>query len=400
MNERLELSDAAIEAMLARRARRADAADLAEVALDAVRRTRPGSGRPWVGLAASPRLASGSTRWVWVAIAAMLALALVGGLLAGGASRLLHRPYPVLTGGPPLLLSTLAVSGDELWTIAPAYIRPNTNIGERGYEVAETMAIWHYVGDAWQGPLSAPPLGGETPGRLALGPDGALWVSSDTRVAVLRDGGWRLAWKAPADASWLSGLVVSGDGTAWVSHGRHLVGLRRDDSGYAARSVECPSQIHRIAATTDGAVYVGGWWYSGGEGLARSDGVTCAFVDPIGDRQVHEVADLSAGPAGTLLATVIDERGGCCRVWAVTLRDGRWSTIFGPTDDTRVNFLAIAPDGHLWGLEPDLGLQRHEDGAWRVVEASAHSLVMAPDGVLWYETDRGLERIRTGEVGG
>ena len=382
MNEPLELSDAAIEAMLMRRARRADPADLAEIALDAVRQTPARSGRPWDGLAASPRLASGSARWLWVAMAAMLALALIGGLLGAGTSRLLQRPYPLLTGNPDLnwISRQGAVSGDELWTI--------------------DGGLWHYVGDAWQGPLSPPPLDGEMMSGLALGPDGALWVAGETTVAVLRDGVWSLVWKAGGG---LGGLVVAPDGTAWVGQGRELVGLRRAATGYSARTVLCPQVINRIAAAADGTIYVGGFRYAGGEGLARSDGMTCDLVDPLGDGQVHEVSDLAAGPGGSLLATVFDEdSGGCpCRVWVVMLQDGRWSTISGPTVEPGVSLgQAIAPDGHPWRIDSDLGLQRYEGGVWRVVAASARSLAMAPDGVLWYMTDRGIERIRTDEVGG
>ncbi len=401
MNERLELSDAAIETMLVRRARRADPADLAEIALDAVRRTPAPSARPWDGLAAPPRLASGSARWLWIAIAAMLALALVGGLLAAGASRLLERPYPLLTGTPELGIS-LAVSGDELWTITPNYTGVVGGLGEHAAPVGNVpMGLWHYVGDAWQGPFIAPLLDGEMVSGLALGPDGALWVAGETTVAVLRDGVWQVAWKAASGVT-SAGLVVAPDGTVWFAQGRELVGLRREGAGYTARSVECPTQIHTIATTTDAAVYVGGWLWGGGRGLARSDGATCGLVDPLGDGQVHEVADLSGGPGGSLLATVFDEDvDGCpCRVWVVMLRDGRWSTISGPTVESSVNDGGpMAPDGHPWRIDRDLGLQRYEGGVWRVVAASARSLAMAPDGVLWYETDRGIERIRADEVG-
>jgi hypothetical protein len=384
MNEPLELSDAAIEAMLMRRARRADPSDLAEIALDAVRQTPARSGRPWDGLAASPRLASGSARWLWVAIAAILALALVGGLLGVGVSRLLQRPYPLLTGNPGLSWMSRAVSGDELWTMGD---------GE---------GLWHYVGDAWQGPLSPPPLAGEMVSGFALGPDGALWVAGEATVAVLREGAWSVAWRDASGAP-LAGLVVAPDGTVWLAQGRELVGLRREAAGYSARTVACPRVINRIAAATDGTVYVGGFWYAGGEGLARSDGMACDLVDPLGDGQVHEVSNLSAGPGGSLIATVFDEdSSGCpCHVWMVMLQDGRWSTISGPTVEPSVSLgQAIAPDGHPWRIDSDLGLEWYEGGVWRVVAASARSLAMAPDGVLWYETDRGIERIRTDEVGG
>jgi hypothetical protein len=402
MNARLQVDEAAIETMLVRRARRADPGDLAEVALDAISRTPARSARPWERLSASPRVVPGTARWLRLEIAAMLALALIGGLLAVGASRLLERPYPILTGSPELAPRvSRAASGDELWTITPDYTRIVGGLGERAAPEGNVPTVlWHYVGGAWQGPLSLAVLDGEMVSRLALGPDGTLWVSGETTVAVLRDGAWRVAWTASSGGG-LRGLVVGPDGTAWVGQDRELVGLRREGAGYAARSVTCPHAMSEFAATTDGTIYVGSFAYSDGSGgLARSDGTTCALVDPVGDGQVHEVAGLSAGPVGSLLATVFDEEGrdGPLRVWVVMLRDGRWSTISGPTVQLGVSVgQAIDPDGHPWRIDRD-GLERYEGDEWRVVAAPAHSLMMAPDGVLWYETDRGLERIRTDEV--
>ncbi|HYM82899.1 MAG TPA: hypothetical protein VEY67_01950, partial [Candidatus Dormibacteraeota bacterium] len=172
MNERLELSDAAIETMLVRRARRADPGDLADVALDAVRRTRARSARPWDGLARWPRLDTGSPRWVWIAVAAMLAIALVGGLLAAGASRLHQRQYPIVTSGPELnwLSRQGAVSADELWTVAAGESPSRDGGSVAGMAASPGTVLWHYIGGTWQSPISPPPLGDEAVGDLELAP--------------------------------------------------------------------------------------------------------------------------------------------------------------------------------------------------------------------------------------
>jgi hypothetical protein len=414
MSERLELSDAAIAAMLARRARRAYPGDLAWVALEAVRRTPARSQRPWDRLVPSPRLASGSQRWLWVAVAATLALALVGGLLAAGGWRLLQRlrplehPYPILTGASGLWWNSIAVSGDELWTITSVYTGAVGGLGERSVPPESPLGLAHYVGNAWQGPVGLPALDGENVIGMALGPDGTLWVAGERTVALLRDGASRVAWKAGPSGG-LKDLAVAADGTVWVAQGRDLIGLTPSADGYSARSVTCPDGISRIAATTDGSIYVGGFMYNGGNGLARSDGSTCASVDPLGDGRIHEVSGLSAGRDGGLLASVFDESGNaCCRRWVAMLHDGRWSTISGPTftdesapggADGLVEGVILAPDGHPWGIGLNRGLMRYEDGAWGIVVAgNIHTMAVAPDGVLWYETDRGIERIRTDEV--
>jgi hypothetical protein len=343
-----------------------------------------------------PRLAGWTWPWrsrrvaLWAAVALLLALSL-GAAFVGSAPTPAPTAtpapsalptYPVLTGTRGLAGMSRAVSGDELWTV-----------GEGG--------LWHYADEAWQGPIRPPLLDGETVSSLALAPDGAVWVAGQTTVAVLRDGAWRVVWKTTASRG-LAGLDVAPDGTAWVAQGAELIGLQREAA--AARSVACPQSIQRIAVATDGTVYAGGYAYGGGEGLASSDGITCALIDPVGDGGVHQIAELAAGPAGSLLATVFDNEGGNnppnFAVWVVMMRDGRWSTLSGPTDEPRVSFgLAIAPDGQPWRIDSDSNLTRYEDGVWRVVAASAQSLTMAPDGVLWYETDRGIERIRMDQVG-
>jgi hypothetical protein len=296
-------------------------------------------------------------------------------------------PYPVLTNIPGELgLSGIAVSGDELW-----------NTGLDG--------LWHYVDGAWEGPLNPPPLAGESLTGLAVGPDGALWVAGEKTVAVLRDGVWRAAWTAPG-IGW-GGLAVAPDGTVWVGReDRTLVGLRQEGAGYAAQAVACPNSMSRFAVTTDGTLYAGSFFYSdGAAGLAMSDGTTCRLVYPLGDGQDHEVADLAAGPNGSLVATLFDEErpgdGTVSRSWLVMLRNGAWSTIAGPTNEFSVGFRqAIDPGGHPWLIDSERGLMRYGGGAWQVVAgAPIESMEMAPDGVLWYQTDRGIERIRTDEVG-
>jgi len=77
--------------------------------------------------------------------------------------------------------------------------------------------------------------------------------------------------------------------------------------------------------------------------------------------------------------------------------------IYGPTVQPNLPLLfggqAIAPDGQVRRSDPDLGLMRYGGGGWRVVAPRASALAMAPDGVLWYQPDRGIERIQTNEFG-
>lgn len=320
---------------------------------------------------------------VWVALAALLALALLG-LLAVGASRLLDRTYPILTGGPEAG-PVLAPSGDELWSL--------DNDG----------GLWHYAGGAWQGPLSPPLPDDESMSGLELGPDGALWTSGQKTVAVLRDGTWSIAWQAPP-SGYVRGLVVAPDGTVWVGKNDQLVGLRREGAGYSAQTVQCPLDMSMLAATADGAIYVGNFSYAGDAGLARWDGATCELVDPLGDGQIHEVGGLAAGPAGSVVVGLFDEvspgSGTVARDWIVMLRDGIWSTISESTDAPEpTHRLAIDPAGHPWAVDFRLGLMRYGDAGWRVVNPSAGSMAMAPDGVLWLGTDRGIERIQTYQFG-
>jgi hypothetical protein len=246
---------------------------------------------------------------------------------------------------------------------------------------------------------------------LAIGPDSSIWVTSTTTIAVLREG----AWSEELMLDNLGGLVVAPDGTLWVKLGRELFEMRWVGPpassapgapvwvGYSARKVPCPKPFSRFAVTTDGIVYLGSFSYSDGwAGLVSWDGISCVRADPVGDGRDHDVAALATGPDGSLLATVFDDTNGNgpYPVWVVLLRNGRWSTISGPTNESGVipDGVAFAPDGRPWAINAD-GLVRYADGAWELVAAGAQSLAMAPDGVLWYQTERGLERISTSGFG-
>jgi hypothetical protein len=298
-------------------------------------------------------------------------------------------PYPVITeipGDLGLTWTSRAVSGDELW-----------NVGLDG--------LWHYIDEAWTGPIVPPPLETESINRLAVGPDGALWVTSETTVAVLRDGSWSRAWGSELG---VRALAVAPDGTAWVTQLHELVALRPVAAGYDAKFILCPDYMSRLAVTTDGVVYAGSFSYSDGfGGLVTSDGVTCGVADPLEDGQANDVFDIAAGPAGSLLVTLSHETpvngvmtwdGG----WTALLRDGHWSTIDNASAAVVGIGLAIDPGGHPWALGKE-GLMRYGDGGWSLIAEGATSLAMAPDGVLWYQTDHGagfqVERLRTDQIG-
>ena len=268
--------------MLVRRARFVDPADLAEMPSrpSGEHRPHPRAGGTGCCLASSRvrlgALALGRAR-------RHARPALVGGLLAVGASRLLLRPYPVLAGGPR----------------APLLVVPR-GLRRRAVDHGRRRGLWHDVGDAWQAPAHpAPARRRNGDGHSRSVPTARFWVSGDRRASPCSTTESGAPPGRPARRP-LRGLVVAPDGTVWAAHGsRARRAAARGPTGYSAQTVGCPRVISRIAATTDGTVYVGGFSYAGGgEGLARFDGMRCDLVDPLGDGQVHELSDLSAGPGG------------------------------------------------------------------------------------------------------
>jgi len=384
MTTRITATDAALEAMLARRAHRSDPIGLADAvfaALDAAPRSRgPKLGVPARWLPGRP-----SRGLAWILVAASLLLALLGSALVGAG--LLDRPRPPLSLVPtaigPSVDATwdrvLAVSADEAWA-------------------AETRGIWHFVDGSWTGPLRPPGWINRANG-WALAPDGTLWVTTDNGVAALSGGRWTFASEGRAD-----GIAIGPDGTVWAGGGSGIVGLRLD--GSPRRTVACPNGSWTIAVTTEGSIYVGAWEYVGKPGLARFDGRTCERVDPLGDGRTVDVTELHADASGGLVAVMSHRDGsGLATSYLARLDSTRWTVLEEHAEDWYMLYgnVSLSPSGEIWRAGPAVNptWERFDLERWIPVVTGVPALgppSIAADGTLWFLGPSGVYRVSMEEA--
>jgi hypothetical protein len=175
----------------------------------------------------------------------------------------------------------------------------------------DDTALWHWTDGAWVGPVTPVGFEGWAPTRLALAPDGALWVASSWGVAVLRDERWAVASRVAAQR-----IAAGRDGSAWIGTDTpnvlHLVPV---GGGYDATAIECPLQPWTMTVAADGTPYLGDLGYSTTTpGLARIVGDRCGQVALPADANQPAVTALVADPRGGVvvegLETVPEHPGG------------------------------------------------------------------------------------------
>jgi len=258
-------------------------------------------------------------------------------------------------------------------------------------------ALWHGSAAGWTGPESSPVMDVRA---LALLHDGRLVVAGEGGLRVRQlDGRWSVVGDSDSND-----MAISSDGTIWVAEGRALVGYRETEGGWNRTRVDCPAGGFLLVVATDGAVWTGGFAYTGNLGLARLAGTRCdkeRFEDG-----THEVYDLAAGPNGQIAARVSDlAENGYRRNWTdqgqrtVLWNGSAWTTLAPePASDPWRRGLGIGPDGTVFAAA-DQGINRYRDGRWETVVDHVvfmgtmlglppKQLATAPDGTLWYASWR------------
>jgi len=247
-------------------------------------------------------------------------------------------------------------------TVFPSHreVAPDGSLWAIGDAPDDRTGIFSFDGEGWT--LRATTTG--DPRALAVGPDGTVWVGSDTALLRLEDDGslttfdWSDVYGG--DARWLE-LAVTPDGDVW------LVGTRNPPTG--------------------------------GELLLRFDGEGWARIPgPIPGPEGWEPGHMGRG---------LVEVGADGALWVKASRTGvarfddpGWTTFteadgvepWGVPDDVFTNVLEVAADGSLWLIgtpteEPwDWGGVSHYDGTtWTsyLVGSLVHDFATAPDGSVW-----------------
>jgi hypothetical protein len=172
--------------------------------------------------------------------------------------------------------------------------------------VADGRALWHYRDGRWDGPRAPADMAMLDAEEIAVGPDGAVWMTAEDGVAVLANGTWTSIATEGAPGT----LAVDADATAWVPAGDGSAGevlaINRDPA-VPIRRFSCPNPVGSLAAASDGSIYVAGEPASPSQsgGLSRISGTACTPVDPVGDGGTHGVQGIASGPSGSLAAVVL-----------------------------------------------------------------------------------------------
>lgn len=424
MSDQPILTDAGLEAMLARRAGHAAPAGLAG-AIGAAVAAMPGERRPRWSFLAPPVGRAPAFRLAWVvALVGLLMAAAVSAFLVG--SELL-RCSAELTVVPPSTVVPIP-SAAPLPSVAPmalpAFVstRPLDRVNDLAF--AADGSLWLATGagvvhwDVAKGSATLYDQHNALPTtdviRVAVAPDGTVWAGQNWLAHF--DGSWT-AYSKQGDlgglevAGVLGGMAVGADGRVWVaastSSGSKLL---RFDGAWTA--IEVPESVSGNASpwgfwlkvAPDGAV-----WASVDSGLAAFDGATwTSYTTAITDLPrspwlagIAPDGSVWVGvPAEGCVATTADSVTCTTPPVGVARFDGaRWtvySTADGLADGDANPF--VGPDGTVWvtyGPLPDT-VSRFAGGRWvtgQVPELDgASALAVAPDGALWFDSTDGLLR--------
>jgi len=185
------------------------------------------------------------------------------------------------------------------------------------------------------------------------------------------------------------------DGKTWPP--KPLDGLM---DSYVKSIAVAPGNVYSIAVAPDGAL----WFGTRDHGASRFDGKKWTTYTTQEGLAGVNVKSIAIAPDGSLWfacnsSSVSHEPGSHER--GVSRFDGRtWSTITeedGLADDY-ASSIVVAPDGALW-FATFSGASRFDGESWRtyttqdgLVSNSIQSISAAPDGTLWFGTNNGVSR--------
>jgi len=279
------------------------------------------------------------------------------------------------------------------------------------------------------------PAGFEGGGDLLAAADaqGAIWCAKGRRLAMWREGEWRLL---PNFASPVRGIISDGKSKLWATSGDGLFAL--EEGQVPVRVATLPSKSGPKVLLADRA---GGIWMGTFEnGLFHWDGrqvesvptsqrtINCLFEDREGNiwvgteggglNQIRprtaELVGRETGLPFEAAQSVAEDAEGC--LWVVGQSgqlvrgiENRWEQIGDGTNWSGQTATCVAADasGGVWVGTSDHGLKYYRGGTWRewrrqdgLASDTIRSLMVSATGDVWvasYRLNR-LHRLRDGQV--
>jgi hypothetical protein len=238
--------------------------------------------------------------------------------------------------------------------------------GSGRFWFATPAGLASYDGLRWVTYTTADGLPNDAASGLALDRQGRVWAATQQGAAYFDAQQWHsAAFPTEATSSHVTALAFSEDGVRWL--------------GLASAS---PEAQEPLLARSDNA----GW---------RLFGAADGFVG-------NRVTALSFGSDGTLWAATASDsaQGGSLGAW--TGQGWHMSTSFGPLVDAAVYDIAFDASGAVWIGTAQGAAYSAEPGSdsWTIPQGSANgpvwSVLVAPEGDVYFGTDRGLTRFREG----
>jgi hypothetical protein len=228
---------------------------------------------------------------------------------------------------------------------------------------------------------------------VAAAPDGALWFSTWTGIAVLRDSAWTTVDVGARQPEGGFNLAVSVGGVVWAGSRTGPVVVASvsglDPEVYDPTDGLPDEPEGAVIALPTGDQLYAAWFGASGHRLLRLAEGRWLDVSGLDDRpMIDGYARLVGGADGDgwVLQQPFDDSP---RLWHVTTTTLAGEAVAVEGRPTSVRDLAVGPDGRMWAAT-DRGVFAGRAGAWTLIERTAASLVaVGQDGRVW-AVDHGL----------
>jgi streptogramin lyase len=219
---------------------------------------------------------------------------------------------------------------------------------------------------------------------LAAGPDGAMWITEGNAIGRITMDGTVSTYTDPRIVE-ANGIVAGPDGAMWFTN-ENTIGRITMTGAVSIFSDPTISQAQSITAGPDGAL----WFTNTGSrsiGRITTAGHVSNFVPPVGSVEDFDSLSpqtITSGPDGALWAIAGNS--------IVRLTTSGAFSVFGPSTGYQVGGTAITvgSDGALWFVDGEIGrittsgvasFQRLPDGSF------ASGITTGSDGAVWFGAD-------------
>ncbi len=225
---------------------------------------------------------------------------------------------------------------------------------------------------------------------IAIGSDGALWMTDDLSVELVRatiDGAFTL-YPVPSDPI----AITSGpDKALWVTAARLSGGaIERVTTKGKVRVYNTSAQVDDIATGSDGALWFSEVYPSGGIGRITTHGKVSSYTSGI----TSIPGAVALGPDGAIWFT--EYSNGQAKIGRITTSGAVTEYTNGISAGEVAHDIAAGPDGAMWFTEsapyygtPKIGrisMSGHiiEYGKGLPTQAGPSGIVAGPDGNMWF----------------